>query len=134
MAALTAGRVTQEWAPFTAQRSYKQQLSVQIWEGGIVALDASGYATAAGSGTGQVAVGVAQRSQLSTSSTTRSDINVHQGTFNFIADTAFALTNIGSNCYMLDDQTVTMTSTGHSVAGVVCQIDSAGNPSVKIGL
>ncbi len=134
MAALTAGRVTQQWAPFTSIRSYQQALSSQIWEGGIVALNASGFAAAAGSGTGQVAVGVASLSQLSVSTTPYAQIQVIQGTFNFIADTAFALTNIGSNCYMLDDQTVTMTSTGHSVAGVVCQIDAAGNPSVKIGL
>ncbi len=134
MAALTAGRATQEWAPFTAQRSYKQALSTQVWEGGIIALNASGLAAPAGSGTGLVAVGVAQLSQLSVSTTPYAQLEVHQGSFSFIADTAFTLLNIGSNCYMLDDQTVTMTSTGHSVAGVVVQIDDAGNPFVKIGL
>ncbi len=134
MAALTAGRATPIWAPFTSKRSYQMAVSSQIYEGGIVALNASGYATAAGSGTGQVAVGVAQFSILSTSSTTRQYIEVAQASASFIADTAFALTNIGSNCYMIDDQTVSMTSTGHSVAGVVVQVDAAGNPYVKIGL
>ena len=134
MAALTAGRATQQWAPLTSIRAYRQALAGQIYEGGIVALNASGLATAAGSGTGQVAVGVADLSQLAVSVTPYSYIQVQQGTFHVLADTAFALTNIGSNCYMLDDQTVTMTSTGHSIAGVVCDIDASGNPWVKIGL
>ena len=135
MAALSAGRVTQEWAPLTVQRSYQMAVSSQIWEGGIVALNASGYAGAAGSGTGQVAVGVAMLSLLSTSSTSnRSNITVHTGTFHLLADSAFGLTAIGSNCYLIDDQTVSLTATGHSLAGVVEQIDSDGNPFVKIGL
>lgn len=134
MAALTAGRATQAWAPVTTIRSYQQALSGQIYEGGVVVLNSSGLATAAGSGTGQVAVGVAMLSQLAVSVTPYSNIQVQQGTFHLLADSAFALTNIGSNCYSLDDQTVTMTSTGHSIAGVVCQIDSAGNPWVKITL
>jgi hypothetical protein len=134
MAALTAGRATQAWAPFTTIRSYQQVLAGQIYEGGIVALNSSGLAAAAGSGTGQTAVGVAQLSQLAVSVTPYSNITVAQGTFHVLADSAFSLSNIGSNCYLIDDQTVSMTATGHSVAGVVVQIDSAGNPWVKIGL
>lgn len=133
MSALTAGRATVEWAPNTVLRTYSQNVSKQIWEGGIVALNASGYAQAAISGTGQTAVGVAQFSQLTTSAA-YANMDVHVGVFNFIADSAFALTAIGSNCYIVDDQTVSLTSTGHSLAGVVVAIDSAGNPYVKIGL
>lgn len=132
MSALTAGRVTKEWAPLTQLRTYQMAASSQIWEGGMVALNSSGLAIAATSAASQVTVGVAQSSVLSPSTGT-TYINVHQGSFNFNADTSFALTNIGSNCYALDDQTVTMTSTGHSVAGVVVQVDGA-TVWVKIAL
>lgn len=37
---------------------------------------------------------------------------------------AIAATDVGSLCYMLDDQTVTITSTGRSVAGRIWGIDS----------
>lgn len=133
MSALTAGRATVEWAPNTVLRTYAQEAAKQIWEGGIVTINASGYAQAAISGTGQTAVGVALFSQLSVTGS-HPNMDVHVGVFNFAADSAFALTAIGSNCYIVDDQTVSLTSTGHSLAGVVVAIDSAGNPYVKIGL
>jgi hypothetical protein len=133
MSALSAGRVAAEWAPNTVLRTYAQAVSKQVWNGALLALNASGYAQPGVSGTGQIAIGVAQYSQLTTSSQ-NTNIDVHAGIFNFLADSAFGLTAIGSNCYIVDDQTVSLTSTGHSLAGVVQQIDAAGNPFVKIGL
>lgn len=38
--------------------------------------------------------------------------------------TAVVAANVGSDCYILDDHTVTGSSTGNSVAGRVWQVDS----------
>lgn len=138
MSALTAGRVTAEWMPNTVVRSYQQAASTQVWEGGIVVLNSSGYAIpgvsgTVATGTNYVVVGVAQQSQLSVTGS-NPNLEVHVGYFNLKADSAFALTAIGSNCYIVDDQTVSVTSTNRSPAGVVAAIDANGNPWVKIGL
>lgn len=138
MAALSAGRVTKQWQPNTTVRSYKQAASTQVWEGGIIVLNASGYAIPAVSGTvatgtNYVVVGVADMSQLSITGS-NPDLKVRVGYFNLAADSAFALSNIGSSAYIVNDQTVSVTSTNRSPAGTIAQIDDAGNPWVKIGL
>lgn len=142
MSALTAGRVAKEWAPGSVIRSYTQAASTQIYEGGLVVLNASGYAIPAvsgtlASGTGYRVVGVAQCSQLTTASGTANgalNIQVHTGYVNMKADSAFAKTAIGFDCYIVDDQTVSMTSTNHSAAGAVAWVDADGNPFVKVGI
>ncbi len=138
MSALTAGRVAQEWAPGSVIRTYAQYNSTQVWEGGLLVFNASGYAIPAISGIISTGVdyktaGVAMRSQLTTTGV-YSNIEVHAGYFSLKADSAFALTAIGSNCYIVDDQTVSVTSTNRSPAGVVAAVDSAGNPIVKVGI
>ena len=139
MSALTAARVAREWAPNTVQRSYAQAASTQIWEGGLIIANASGYATPAvsgtisASGTGYSVLGVAQFSQLTTTGV-YTPITVHVGYFNFVADSAFAKTAIGATCYIVDDKTVSLTSTNRSAAGVVADVDADGNPYVKVGL
>lgn len=138
MAALTAGRVTVEWAPGTVKRDYAQLASTQIWEGGLIVANASGYAIPAVSGIISTGVdykvlGVAQRSQLSAAAS-NPNIEVHVGYVNLLADSAFALTAIGNTCYIVDDQTVSMTSTGRSAAGTVAAVDANGNPFVKVGI
>jgi hypothetical protein len=138
MSALTAGRVAQEWAPNSVVRSYQQAASTQIWEGGIIIANSSGYATPAVSGTlatgvGYYVLGVAQQSKLTVTGD-NSYVQLHAGYFNMVADSAFALTAIGQNCYVVNDQTVSLTSTNRSVAGVVAAVDSNGNPFVKLGL
>lgn len=138
MAALTAGRVTVEWAPGTVKLDYAQLASTQIWEGGLIVANASGYAIPAVSGIISTGVdykvlGVAQRSQLSAAAS-NPNIEVHVGYVNLLADSAFALTAIGNTCYIVDDQTVSMTSTGRSAAGTVAAVDANGNPFVKVGI
>ena len=138
MSALTAGRVAQQWTPGTSIRSYKQAASTQIWEGGIIIANSSGYAIPAISGTLATGVsyyvlGVAQQSKLTVTGD-NSYVQLAAGYFNMKADSAFALTAIGANCYIVDDQTVSVTSTNRSVAGVVAAIDDDGNPFVKLGL
>lgn len=140
--ALTAGRVAQFWAPNTSQRSYVQAASTQVYEGGLVFANASGYAIPAisgtlASGTGYSVLGVANISQLTTTSGTANgalNLQVGVGYYNFKADSAFAKTTIGFTCYVVDDQTVSMTSTNRSAAGTVAGLDADGNPFVKVGL
>lgn len=134
MAALTAGRVTKEYEPRTVLRTYKMAASTQIWEGGIVVVSTStGLAAPGSTATTLKAVGVAMQSVLSPASGT-TYINVHIGTFQINADSAFAQSSIGSTCYITDDQTVSLTSTGRSIAGTVDSLDANGNPFVVIGI
>ena len=140
MAALTSGRATPEWKPNTVLRSYPQGNNAQIWEGGIVVLNTAGYAVAGYSGTIATGsylpvVGCAQMSQLSPTGTDgQVNIDVHIGTFKFAADVAFTAANVGSTCYIVNDQTVSITGTTKSPAGIVQAIDGSGNPWVKLGL
>ena len=134
MSALAAGRVAKEYQPRTVVRSFGMAASTQIWEGGGVVLNSSGYAVPATTATGLKSVGCAQFSKLSGSVAGVDQIEVHIGTFLFNVDSPFTVTAIGSLCYFVDDQTVTLTSTGASEAGVVQQIDANGNAFVSLGL
>src|SRR6185436_2097369 len=106
--------------------------STQIWEGGIVVLNSSGYAIPAisgtiATGTNYVAVGIAQKSQL-TITGQNTYLEVHAGYFNMVADSAFTLSTIGSSAYIVNDQTVSATSTNRSPAGTIAAVDADGNP------
>lgn len=133
MSALSAGRATPEWEFLAAQRSYPMDALAQIWEGGLVALDSTGYAVAASSGSTLTMVGVAQESKLAGAVDGDTNISVHQGTFRLAADSAFAQTTVGGACYAVDDQTVSTTSTNRSLAGIVAAVDGS-NVWVTVGL
>jgi hypothetical protein len=134
MGALSSpGRVTKEYAPLTVIRSYPMDATAQIWEGGIVALDNTGYAVPGSTSTTLLAVGVAQESKLAGSVDGDTQILVHTGVFFLNVDTAFSQTNVGSLCYIVDDQTVSMTATSRSIAGTVAAVDTGG-AWVAIGL
>lgn len=117
------GCVTKEYTIDTAIRSYPVDALSQIWEGGIVVLDTTGYAAAGTSGTSLIAVGIAQESVLGTAVDGGVNITVHQGTGRYNADSAFAQTAVGGLCYIVDDNTVSVTSTNRSVAGLVAAVD-----------
>lgn len=134
MTALAAGKATLEWVPNTVSRSYGMDALAQIWEGGIVCLDSTGYAVPGSTSTTLIAVGVAQESKLAGAVDGADNILVHSGVFLLVADVAFTVTAIGSACYIVDDATVSLTATSRSLAGVVMQIDGSGNPYVAIGL
>lgn len=125
MTALSAGRVTPEYDPFSADRTYPIDALSQIWEGGIVVLDTTGYAAAGTSTTSLVAVGVAQQSKLGGATDGATSIEVHEGVFKFNADSAFAATTVGGDCYIVDDNTVSVTATNRSRAGTVCAVDGS---------
>ena len=126
MTALAAGRVTKEYVPRTVERSYLMPAAQQIWEGGIVVINANGYAVPGSTALGLTAVGVAQQSKLSGSSAGVDSISVHLGVFSLATDATFPQTAIGQTCYIVDDQTVSLNPVGKSVAGIVDSLDSTG--------
>jgi len=105
----------------------------KIYVGTIVAIDtASGYAKPGATSTTLVAVGVA-RDFVDNSAGNDGDqiVNVARGCYRFnnsAAADAITLAQYGTNCYIVDDNTVAKTNGGatRSVAGVVRDVDAQG--------
>lgn len=113
--------------------------SAKVYAGGIVMLNATGYATKGATATGQICAGRAE-SQVDNSAGADGDLSVtvRSGVFKFVnSASADEITNaeVGDNCYIVDDQTVAKTDgTGtRSVAGKVVGVDSDG-VWVRMGL
>ncbi|MGJ5203631.1 hypothetical protein [Bradyrhizobium sp. HKCCYLR20261] len=129
MAALTADRATpRKEKPL---HSYDVAASTKIWAGALVVL-ASGYAKGGVVATGLVAVGRAEKA-VDNSSGANGDqqVTVQSGVFRWNNSTStdtIARTEIGSDCYIVDDNTVAKTngSSTRSVAGKVVDVDSLG--------
>ncbi|MGN0710502.1 MAG: hypothetical protein ACI4LO_01985 [Anaerovoracaceae bacterium] len=100
----------------------------KIYKGSIVVLK-SGYAEPGSKAEGLIAAGRAEET-VDNSNGAAGDvfINVRRGTFIFENDESAAVTNaeLLQSCYILDDCTVTATSTGASVAGKVIEVTSEG--------
>lgn len=102
-----------------------------IHAGALVVLVAAGFATAGSTATGLKARGVAQYS-VDNSDGADGDqlIETERGAFRFENDAGDAIdrTHIGSNAYIVDDQTVAATDgTGtRSVAGKIIDVDTSG--------
>lgn len=112
--------------------SFPIAASTRIYAGSLVALNATGYLTRGAVATTLRAVGVA-REQVDNSSGADGALNVPvlRGVFQFANSSAgdlIARANIGSVCYIVDDQTVALTNGGatRSVAGTIRDVDSAG--------
>lgn len=108
--------------------------STKIYGGTMVAINSSGYAVPAASTPGLRVIGRAEDT-VDNSSGSSGDlkVNVLRGTFRFANSSstgALAATNgdIGKQCYVSDDITVTRLSTGGTtpIAGRVIDIDSNG--------
>lgn len=101
-----------------------------IYQGALVALDASGDLVAGATALNLVAVGHALENVDNTGGLAGAlSCAVSCETARWENDgggTPVAATNIGSDCYILDDETVSGDSTGRSVAGQVYQVDSDG--------
>ena len=111
----------------------------KVYAGAIVVIQQStGYGRPAFSGTGCVAMGVAQKTLDNTSAGTLPGANTDGGlicpvksggTFGpFTNDTgtAVAITDRTKVCYLLDDNTITMSSSSASVAGIVADVTTEG--------
>jgi hypothetical protein len=132
MAALTTERDTPMQGGDAVIRKVSLKMAAQkIWRGSLVMLDA-GYAKRGAVATGKIAVGRAAAT-VDNSGGAAGDlsIEVEQGVFKFANSTssdAITQAEVGSNCYIVDDQTVAKTDgTGtRSVAGKVVAVDSDG--------
>jgi hypothetical protein len=103
---------------------------VWIHAGALVAINATGYAVPGTTGTGLQGVGVAQ---ASADNRTGADgditIKVRRGCFrlgNSAGTGAVERAHVADACYIVDDQTVTITATGKSPAGIVRDVDANG--------
>lgn len=130
MAALTTERRTPEAVGKT--RSFPVAASAVAFAGGIGVLNSGGFLTKASTATGLTAVGRIEESFDNTGGA-NGDIRgrVKRGIFPYANSTAadeITLADVGSTCYLVDDQTVAKTDgTGtRSAAGTVYDVTSEG--------
>ncbi|OPY15618.1 MAG: hypothetical protein A4E66_00022 [Syntrophus sp. PtaB.Bin001] len=104
----------------------------KIYGGSLTAKDASGNATPGATATTLLGMGRA-KDTVDNSNGSAGDLNVEieKGIFRFANSTStdeITRADIGSNCYIVDDQTVAKTSgsSTRSVAGKVFDVDSLG--------
>jgi len=99
----------------------------KIWEGALCAVDATGHVIPGASATGLVCIGVAKRTYDNTAGADGAIIGEFwQGCQRFenaTAGDAVTQAEVGRPVYILDDQTVTKTATGRSVAGVCHRLE-----------
>lgn len=93
----------------------------QIFCGAMVAMDTDGKLVAA-TADGKNAVGIAEEAGAAGDM-----IMVRRGVFNFVNDgDALTLADIGSECAIVDDQTVGKKGDSGAVAGILMDIDQFG--------
>jgi len=130
MTALTSDRNTPR-AEGDVQ-SYPVLAATKIFAGGIVVLDAAGFARPGHTATGLIAAGRAEeRIDNSAGANGDSNVKVRSGAFRYANSAAgdeITIAEIGDDCYLVDDQTVAKTDgTGtRSVAGKIVQVDAQG--------
>lgn len=104
----------------------------KIFKGGLVAVDASGYAVAAIPGAKRV-IGVAFESADNTSGANDAvQVRVWKGGVFDLAATGLTVANQGDKVYVTDDNTVTTTATGSILVGVIEEFVSATKVRVNL--
>lgn len=126
MAALTNVRDTSELGGKYIALPVKG--ATTIYQGAIVAVDANGYAIPGKKAADLKAAGRAEETVENKGGGGDAVIRVSRGTFVFENSTSGEITaaDVLGLCYMEDDQTVTKTGTGASVAGLVIRVDDEG--------
>ena len=126
MAALTNVRDTSELGGKYIALPVKG--ATTIYQGAIVAVDANGYAIPGKKAADLKAAGRAEETVENKGGDGDAVIRVSRGTFVFENPTSGKVTaaDVLGLCYMEDDQTVTKTGTGASVAGLVIRVDDEG--------
>lgn len=130
MAALTQAKNTARKDGVTFNRALAA--NAVIFEGALVCLSATGYATPGAVATTLVADGVAISSVDNTGGANGAvSVEVRKGVFRFgnsAAGDLITIAEIGDNCYIVDDQTVAKTNGGatRSVAGRIVEVDADG--------
>ena len=101
----------------------------KVYAGGIVAADANGYATPGATATTLTYLGRAEQTVNNTGGNGALTVIVRRKNIfkwkNSGTD-AVVQADLGKSCYIEDDQTVSRTSTGKSIAGKVLGIDTDG--------
>ncbi len=136
---LTAARNTTEVGHGGRMLYLPVAAGVKIYDGALVAVNATGYVEPASAKNGLKAAGRAENLADNTNGADGDiSVNVLRGVFvwenDTAADGAVDQADVLSECYMLDDCTVTMTATvgagenapANSVAGKVLGLDPAG--------
>ena len=128
MAKLTDVRDTPEIANGAKVIAVPVKGGTTIYQGALVALDASGYAIPGKKAEGLTAVGRAEETVTNTGADGELVIRVARGVFIFENSTSGKITaaEVLGPCYIEDDQTVTKTATSTSVAGLVIRVDDEG--------
>lgn len=132
MAALSAPRSTKALVgdPLPPLVDYPQKGSTTIYQGSLVVL-AAGYLKPGVTGTGLLCVGMAEKGSVNSGADGAVIVAVRPGVHRWAnsanAD-AIAQADVGTLCYVVDDQTVAKTDgTGtRSIAGTIAAVDSAG--------
>jgi hypothetical protein len=132
MTALAADRDTLEKsAPFSMLHAEVGASSTQFYKGGMLVLDqADGLVKKGSTATGLIALGRSEENVLTGASNTRR-IKCRSGIFkygNSASADLIAADDIGKDCYIVDDQTVALTSnsSARSRAGKVYGVDTDG--------
>lgn len=103
-----------------------------IYSGGVVCTDSTGYAIPGDEALGLIVRGVAQESKSNAGGASGDKrVRVFAGCFklkNSTAGEAIAITGVGKNCYLVDDEQVSKTDASgtRSLAGVVVAVDTDG--------
>jgi hypothetical protein len=131
MVALTAARNTFRFEPDTVQR-LPMAAAMLIYQGALVALNATGFASKGVTATTLKQFGRAEATvDNSAGAAGAKDIDVRPGIFRWAnsAATDLITTNeIGTDCFIVDDQTVAKTNgtSTRSRAGKVVGVDASG--------
>jgi len=110
--------------------NFPMKAATTIYAGALVVNDA-GYAAPGRTATTLRALGRAEKNVANPGAAGAERVPIRRGIFCFANSTAgdlIALTEVGANCYIVDDQTVAKTDGGttRSIAGVVRDVDAAG--------
>lgn len=139
MSALTIERKTPKvGSEESAPAFYQGQMDAgaKIFSGAIVCSNAAGDLVKGASGTGLVALGIADRTYDNTGGATGAiSAKAQRGVFlldNGTTGAVTASTARGAVLYMEDDHTVTTTSTTHSIVGRFWGMDPAGSGQVAV--
>ncbi|MGB3165633.1 MAG: hypothetical protein WBA68_02540 [Alteraurantiacibacter sp.] len=130
MAALTAPRNTP--AALGDVRALPLPAGGKVFQGAMVALTAAGFAAGATATAGQVTVGRADETADNTDGQDGDNsVKTRRGVFRFAnsaAADAIDLSDVGKDCFVVDDQTVAKTDNAGArpVAGKVFDVDAQG--------
>jgi hypothetical protein len=123
---LNAARKTNQL--MTEAIAYGVAAGAIVYQGGMVALD-GGFATPGAEGEGLAAVGVAFATvDNADGADGDKEVDCRFGIYHFDNDATAPVTiaDVGADCFMVDDHTVSSDGTGRSVAGEIKKVDAGG--------